>query len=543
MPIVTCANGHRLSVAEKFAGRKVKCPKCEEIITVPSASLPEVQPTARDIAPETSNAGFDPFGDLPGLQNITAGSPEVYGLGQAEPSSFASSAAFQQQSVPDPRTAPVTRTSISTKQAPASNTRLLIFAGLGFFGVTIPALLIAVLIWLTSSGDQGLALESDNGPRKESEVLRKAIAKYMHAQSEKGGSHWTESEDFYTMPRATGFPNFLMVSDAEQRRLDSNKKSPALQKRGELLRTALKAIGKEHKTGSEGIEDNAVGERAFADILQVMWRVSLMEGGLPDLTPQLCQTIRNVEDKCFGSNSIFSPGTSNGEEQRLDALNKQVELVSLALLNFESTFKKMPTQYGGPVIKGKGLSWRVALLPFLNQQNLYNEFHQDEPWDSPHNIKLVERIPQEFDTEAGSGKSSIHIVVSERGQFSGDTPKNTHGDLRDGISRTLLVLVSGSEVAQEWTKPGGLEFDPNQGMSQFGKPPVSKGYPMSTVDCLKRTIPTNTAAADFAGLVYADDNLPTFEKIGQLFPPGISASPFENLKVDIKSRVEAAEKK
>src|SRR5262249_5899033 len=38
--------------------------------------------------------------------------------------------------------------------------------------------------------------------------------------------------------------------------------------------------------------------------------------------------------------------------------------------------------------EGKALlSWRVTLLPYLEQQNLFNQFHLDEPWDSPHNIK------------------------------------------------------------------------------------------------------------------------------------------------------------
>ena len=42
------------------------------------------------------------------------------------------------------------------------------------------------------------------------------------------------------------------------------------------------------------------------------------------------------------------------------------------------------------------LSWRVAILPFLEQQPLYEQFHLDEPWDSPHNKTLIEQMPQVY---------------------------------------------------------------------------------------------------------------------------------------------------
>ena len=42
------------------------------------------------------------------------------------------------------------------------------------------------------------------------------------------------------------------------------------------------------------------------------------------------------------------------------------------------------------------LSWRVALLPYLGQQDLYKRFHLDEPWDSPHNRQLIPLIPDVY---------------------------------------------------------------------------------------------------------------------------------------------------
>ena len=39
------------------------------------------------------------------------------------------------------------------------------------------------------------------------------------------------------------------------------------------------------------------------------------------------------------------------------------------------------------------LSWRVLILPYVEQEDLYKQFHLDEPWDSEHNKKLIEKMP------------------------------------------------------------------------------------------------------------------------------------------------------
>ena len=43
-----------------------------------------------------------------------------------------------------------------------------------------------------------------------------------------------------------------------------------------------------------------------------------------------------------------------------------------------------------------GLSWRVAILPFLGEQALYAKFKLDEPWDSPANKPLLGEMPAVF---------------------------------------------------------------------------------------------------------------------------------------------------
>lgn len=67
--------------------------------------------------------------------------------------------------------------------------------------------------------------------------------------------------------------------------------------------------------------------------------------------------------------------------------------------------------YGHPP-PSDGLSWRVHLLPFMGELDLYERFHLDEPWDSPHNVQLISEIPSTYSSPFGSrdGKTTYLAV-------------------------------------------------------------------------------------------------------------------------------------
>lgn len=69
-----------------------------------------------------------------------------------------------------------------------------------------------------------------------------------------------------------------------------------------------------------------------------------------------------------------------------------LQQIALAFHSYHDAYRHLPAdivdKQGKPL-----LSWRVALLPFLEEDRLYREFHLDEPWDSAHNLKLVSQIP------------------------------------------------------------------------------------------------------------------------------------------------------
>jgi RNA polymerase sigma factor (sigma-70 family) len=103
------------------------------------------------------------------------------------------------------------------------------------------------------------------------------------------------------------------------------------------------------------------------------------------------------------------------------------------------------------------LSWRVAILPYLDQDALYKEFKLDEPWDSEHNKKLIAKIP---DVYRPAGLQKLEVGMTHVQVFTGpDTAfvgnkKIRFPDITDGPSNTILAIEANEPVI--WTKPADL---------------------------------------------------------------------------------------
>ncbi|MDA1014631.1 MAG: DUF1559 domain-containing protein [Planctomycetota bacterium] len=128
--------------------------------------------------------------------------------------------------------------------------------------------------------------------------------------------------------------------------------------------------------------------------------------------------------------------------------------IGLALHNYHETHSHFPA--GGKAM----LSWRVHILPMLDQRNLYEQFKLDEPWDSEHNIKLVDKMPEIYTSEnnPGGGKTTVLAPVTADSIFGGDQPVRFR-DITDGSSNTVLAVLVKAKHAVPWTRPADLTVD------------------------------------------------------------------------------------
>jgi hypothetical protein len=123
------------------------------------------------------------------------------------------------------------------------------------------------------------------------------------------------------------------------------------------------------------------------------------------------------------------------------------------------------------------LSWRVALLPFLDEEALYKQFHLDEPWDSPHNRALVARMPAIYADPnpqlaklAAEGKTTFQVPFGKEMAFN-EGEGHTMKDFKDGTAQTAIVVDVAPEHAVEWTRPTDWQVDlenPRRGLERAG---------------------------------------------------------------------------
>jgi hypothetical protein len=116
------------------------------------------------------------------------------------------------------------------------------------------------------------------------------------------------------------------------------------------------------------------------------------------------------------------------------------------------------------------LSWRVALLPYLGQSTLYNQFHLDEPWDSEHNRGLLEQIPGVYGTrvpckDRTPGLTYYQVLVGKSAAFE-HRKRMRIEDFWDGVSNTLLIVEAAQPVP--WTQPEDVPFDPDKPVPRLG---------------------------------------------------------------------------
>jgi hypothetical protein len=117
------------------------------------------------------------------------------------------------------------------------------------------------------------------------------------------------------------------------------------------------------------------------------------------------------------------------------------------------------------------LSWRVAILPDIDEEALYKEFKLDQPWDSPHNKKLLERMPKVYAPVRGASLppySTYYQVFHGKGAAFEGKEGTRFGDFPDGLINTLLVVEAGDPVA--WTQPKDLAYSPDGPLPRLNGP-------------------------------------------------------------------------
>jgi len=155
---------------------------------------------------------------------------------------------------------------------------------------------------------------------------------------------------------------------------------------------------------------------------------------------------------------------------RANQTRNNFRMLTLARFRYENEQGLSPTDIVGP--DGKPLlSWRVRLLPYLDQEALYREFKLDEPWDGEHNRRLLEKMPaffaNPFDKQPGltqmQGITGPQCLLPEAKRLA---------EIRDPRDMTIWLVEAKQPVP--WTKPADVPYSDAGMYARFN--PDTRGH-------------------------------------------------------------------
>ncbi|MBI3821795.1 MAG: TIGR03067 domain-containing protein [Planctomycetes bacterium] len=162
------------------------------------------------------------------------------------------------------------------------------------------------------------------------------------------------------------------------------------------------------------------------------------------------------------------------------------------------------------------LSWRVAILPYINEKDLFKEFDLDKPWDDPHNMKLIAKMPKVYmvpGIDAKEGMTHYRTLVGPgtllepiKSGFSpiGLTTKYKLNTVPDGTANVIMVAEAAEPTI--WTKPDDLPYDPKGALPKFGVVPL--GFNVVLADGSVQFVPAKVPEAVLRPWLTCDNNKP-----------------------------------
>lgn len=184
-----------------------------------------------------------------------------------------------------------------------------------------------------------------------------------------------------------------------------------------------------------------------------------------NLTDAVARVMLAAPDSAL-ANRGDSPATNNMKQ------------IGLAIHNYHDVYGHCPSnsydKNGKPL-----LSWRVHILPFIEQDQLFKQFKFDEPWDSAHNKPLAKTIVKVYaipGRPTDAGLTHFQSLIKPKGSADPFNPWLTAGqskgpkfvEVPDGTSNTIMVAEGAEAVI--WSQPDDLVYEANKPVPKLGGP-------------------------------------------------------------------------
>ena len=142
--------------------------------------------------------------------------------------------------------------------------------------------------------------------------------------------------------------------------------------------------------------------------------------------------------------------------------SNNLKQIGLAIHNYHDTYRCLPAAVLTDENDLPMRSWRVAILPFVEEAALYDMYDFNEPWDGPINSLLLDGLPSAYccpdDYVLMPGMTSYVMIVGEGTLGGNPNEKVRFADVVDGLSNTIMVMEVGS-AGIPWMEPRDITVE------------------------------------------------------------------------------------
>ena len=230
---------------------------------------------------------------------------------------------------------------------------------------------------------------------------------------------------------------------------------------------------------------------------------------------------------------LLIPAVSSARQAARRAQSgNNMKMIGLAMHNYHDTYNRFPLAGSDEPSYGIQMSWRVRLLPFVEQGGMFNQIDFNQPWNAGQNAQFNNTMPGVYQSSAAppSTSNTVYLALvdsyrepqkggpptgsppAQNGRrlspiFSHDGRATGMASITDGTSNTLLFVEADADQAVPWMAPKDLAFDPQQPKRGLGKL-HGKGFQVMMADGSVRFLNNDVDDEVMRNMTYRDDGNP-----------------------------------
>ncbi|MFO0902464.1 MAG: DUF1559 domain-containing protein [Pirellulales bacterium] len=235
----------------------------------------------------------------------------------------------------------------------------------------------------------------------------------------------------------------------------------------------------------------------------------------------------------LGLAALLIPAISSARQaaRRVQSGNN-MKMIGLAMHNYHDTYGNFPLAGSDEPAYGLQMSWRVRLLPFVEQGSMFNQIDFNQPWNAGQNAQFNNSMPNVYQSPAAppSNSNTVYVALVDSyrapppgGKSNGKPPAANDAQpspifshdgratgmarIIDGTSNTLLFVEADAEQAVPWMAPQDIVFDPQQPKRGIGKL-HGKGFQVMMADGSVRFVANEVDDQVMRNLVHKNDGNP-----------------------------------